>query len=411
MARDSFRILLIEDSAAHALLIKGLLADASEPRFTLRREPTLRAGLDALKVGGIDAVLLDLTLPDGEGIESFRRVRAAAPQVPIIVLTGLDSDEVATLAVKEGAQDYLKKRHLNRDMLLRCVRYAIDRRGAEMELAQARKMESIGQLAAGIAHEVNTPTQFIGDSLAFLKDCFADLEKLRADCMGAFAALEAGGGYRPLVEQVRKRCDEIELDYLETEIPRAFERAEEGVRRVAEVVCAMREFSHPSGRQKELADLNRSIENTLTIARSQYRYVADVVTDLGDIPLVRCHVGEINQTLLNLIVNAAQAIEDAKKDPQERGVITVRSRLSGDAVRIEVCDNGVGIKDELRTRVFDPFFTTKEVGRGTGQGLSLSHAAIVKLHGGRLDVESRPGMGSTFWFTLPIEEQPEADGQ
>lgn len=406
MGQENYHILLIEDSAAYAKLIKSILSESRDPTFSVSRAPTLKAGLEALANGGVDLALLDLTLPDGEGIDSFRRVRAVAGDTPIIVLTGLDNDDVANTTLREGAQDYLNKREISHSAVLRCARYAIDRHRAEMSLVQARKMESIGHLAAGLAHEINTPIQYLGDSLAFLRTGFEDLRRLREDFLALCVALETGSDPGALLETIRRRRVEIELKYLEEEVPKALDRALVGLRRVSGVVQAMREFSHPSAREKEYIDLNRAIENSLTIASAQYRYIADFVTELGPIPQVKCHGSEINQALLNLIVNAAQAVESAGKQG-DKGVILVRSLVEGDSVRVEVCDTGVGIRDEIRRKVFDPFFTTKPVGRGTGQGLALAHASIVTKHGGRLDFENRPTGGTKFWFSLPVRGDSE----
>jgi signal transduction histidine kinase len=401
-------ILLIEYSTTYAKIIRDIFAESQDPVYTVSCTGSVAEGVKALSETVVDAVLLDPSLPDGEGLDSFRRVREATQDAPIIVLTGLKSEAVANTMLKEGAQDYLIKPDITRSALLRCVRYGIERRRAEMALAQSRKMESIGQLAAGIAHEINTPIQFIGDSIAFIRDSFEELNGVRRDCLALCAALEQSGDQGGRDEALRRLREGMAWEELESEVCEALDRTQEGLRRVSEVVSAMREFSHPSGREKERADLNHAIQNTVTIANSQYRHVAELVAELGDIPPVRCHLGEINQVLLNLIVNAAQAMEDSANGG-ERGAITVRSRLAGDSVRVEVCDTGPGIRDEIRRRVFDPFFTTKPVGRGTGQGLALAHASIVKKHGGRLDFESRVGEGTTFWFTLPIDSDAEEE--
>ena len=406
MAPESHHILLIQDSAAYAKIIRDIFAESQDPIYTVSCAGSVTDGVKALGEEAVDAVLLDPALPDGEGLDSFRRIRGATLDAAIIVLTGLKSEALADTMLKEGAQDYLIKPEITRSALLRCVRYCIERRRAEMAFAQSRKMESIGQLAAGIAHEINTPIQYIGDSIAFVTDSFVELNRVRRDCLALCAALERSGEPAGRGEILRRLRERMAWDELESEVCEALGRTREGLRRVSEVVSAMREFSHPSGRAKERADLNHAIQSTVTIANSQYRHVAELVADLGDIPPVLCHISEINQVLLNLIVNAAQALEDSSNSG-ERGTITIRSRLAGDSVRVEVSDTGPGIRDEIRRRVFDPFFTTKPVGRGTGQGLALAHASIVKKHGGRLDFESRLGEGTTFWFALPIESDAE----
>lgn len=275
----------------------------------------------------------------------------------------------------------------------------------ELELRVAQKLEAVGQLAAGVAHEINTPVQFVGDSVHFLKDCFDDLERLLAEYR---AVAETAAAANPLLRERLARADEeADLEYLRDRIPGAFGRTLEGVERVASIVRAMKEFAHPQTEQAP-ANLNRALETTLTVARNEYKYVADVVTELGTLPDVICNASDLNQVFLNLIVNAAHAIHDAAPGG-ERGTITIRTEQDGDAVTITVADTGSGIPEHVRTRVFDPFFTTKEVGRGTGQGLAISRA-IVDKHGGTLTFETEVGRGTTFVVRLPVGGVPALDG-
>jgi signal transduction histidine kinase len=197
--------------------------------------------------------------------------------------------------------------------------------------------------------------------------------------------------------------ESLDLPYLVENLPKALARALDGLGRVATIARSMKEFAHPDPKEKELVDLNRSVQSTLTIARNEYKYVADVETDLGAIPPVLGHAGELNQALLNLVVNAAHAIGDAVRGSGRKGRIRVRTRVDGDAVVISVSDDGTGIPDEVRDRVFDPFFTTKEVGRGTGQGLAIARSVVVGKHGGELTFDTAPGRGTTFFVRLPIQ--------
>ena len=197
----------------------------------------------------------------------------------------------------------------------------------------------------------------------------------------------------------------MDLAYLEENVPTSFERTFQGIDRVREIVLAMKEFSHPDQREKAALDLNRIIENTLTVARNEYKYVADVETTFGDIPPVRGHAGEIGQVLLNLIVNAAHAIDDAVEGTDRRGTIgIVTARDSDERVCLSISDTGTGIPEDARGRVFDPFFTTKEVGRGTGQGLSIAHSVITEKHGGEIRFETKTGVGTTFHILLPVAD-------
>ena len=243
------------------------------------------------------------------------------------------------------------------------------------ELAQARKLEAIGQLAAGIAHEINTPMQFISDSIHFVKDALAELSQ--------------SGTHSP------------EREFLEHQIPLALARSIEGVERVTDIVRAMKEMSHPDRAEMVAADLNQALENALVVTRKEYREIADIELHLGSLPEVLCHPGELQQVFMNLIVNAAHAVEEVALRTGTRGLIRIATRVEGEQVHIEVADTGCGIPPSIQDRIFDPFFTTKPVGKGTGQGLSISRS-IIERHRGVLSVQSTPERGSIFSIRLPL---------
>ncbi len=269
-----------------------------------------------------------------------------------------------------------------------------ERRNMESQLRHAQKLEAIGRLSAGIAHEINTPTQYVGDNVRFLKDAFTDV-------VGLLDKLGEGTSGRRLADATAA----VDLGFLTEEIPRAIQAALEGVERTASIVRALREFSHPA-ESKMAVDLNRAIESTITVARNEWKYVAELVSDLDpDLPAVPCLPGEFNQVILNLIVNAAHAIDERLgKGSDTKGTITISTRQEGAWAEIRVADTGAGIPENIRHRIFDPFFTTKEVGKGTGQGLSIAHAVVVQKHGGTIAVASEVGTGTTFVIRLPLEE-------
>jgi two-component system NtrC family sensor kinase len=271
-----------------------------------------------------------------------------------------------------------------------------DRLRLEAELRQAQKLEAIGRLASGIAHEINTPTQFVSDSVYFVRDATQDLlsliEKYRA-VQSSFSP-----GALALLSDAEQAAD---LPYLMERLPKAVDRALDGLSRITSIVRSMKIFAHPDQRQMAPVDLNLAVQSTLTVASYEYKYIAELETEFGELPPVTCHAGEINQAVLNLIVNAAHAIADQAKDG-EKGVIRVETRRDGDSVIISVSDTGAGIPDSIRDRIFDPFFTTKEVGRGTGQGLSVAHSVIVEKHHGQLSFKTECGRGSTFEIRLPL---------
>ena len=280
-----------------------------------------------------------------------------------------------------------------------------EHRQMEVQLRHAQKMESIGQLAAGIAHEINTPTQYIGDNTQFVQDAFRDLTVLLDAQARLLEAAKQGAVPAELVAEVEAAAATADLEYLSAEIPKAIEQSLHGVQRVSKIVGAMKEFSHPGTGEKTAIDLNRAIESTLTVATNEWKYVADIVTELdAGLPPVVCLPGEFNQVILNIVVNASHAIGDIVGDGAKgKGTITVSTRHDGDDVEVRIRDSGSGMPEHVRARIFDPFFTTKGVGRGTGQGLAIAHSVIVDKHGGTIQVESEVGKGTTFILRLPIQ--------
>jgi PAS domain S-box-containing protein len=518
----NIRLLLVEDNPADARVVERHLKDAGLDNVMSDWVQTAADAADRLQKVEYDLVLLDLGLPDAQGLQALRALRSVADLTPIIVLTGSDDYKQGLIAVREGAQDYLEKRRVNAGMLSRIVSYSVernnfhrdlvratrryqdlfnnvpvalftagpdgvlktanaacvkllactgvpleqvnildllsetgkraqfldlmtrqrmvegwetvlqDRKGEKLHvlintaplygssqafagfegcitdismlkqtleerdrlednLRQAQKLEAIGQLAAGIAHEINTPTQYVGDNLRFLKESFGELDSLLTKLV------EAGG------TPARALLGEADFDYLKEEIPRALNQSLEGVDRVAKIVRAMKEFSHPA-REKTATDLNRAIQSTITVASNEWKYVAEVEMDLdSNMPTVHCSPAEFNQVVLNMVVNAAHAIADVVGDGGKgKGKIRVKTRSDGEWAVVEISDTGAGMPAHIQQRIFEPFFTTKEVGKGTGQGLAIAHNVIVDKHSGTIKVVSAPGKGTTFIIRLPI---------
>jgi two-component system, NtrC family, sensor kinase len=281
------------------------------------------------------------------------------------------------------------------------------RLGRQVQAAQ--KLESVGRLAAGVAHEINTPVQFVSDNVQFVRTSMTDIATVIHAYRGLQLAVQTSGDVAAAARFAGEAERAADLDYVMENAPLAIESSIEGLGRIATIVRSMKEFAHPDQAQKTLADLNQAIRSTLVIAHNGYKYVAELDAQFGDLPPVECYLGEINQVVLNLLVNASHAIADVVKGTDTLGKLTVRTYLDGDAVEISIADTGTGIPVEARDKVFDPFFTTKEVGIGTGQGLALAHSVIVQRHGGTLRFETECGKGSTFFVRLPINAA--IDGQ
>ncbi|MEP6864082.1 MAG: ATP-binding protein [Deltaproteobacteria bacterium] len=278
------------------------------------------------------------------------------------------------------------------------------RRGdMELELRQAQKLESVGRLASGIAHEINSPVQFVSHSCTFLDEASQGLIELVLARRAAIELLERGEITVPeLVARMRKADEIADIDDLISSMPEASKLVLGGLERVTSIVRAMKEFAYADQPHQTPSDLNRAIQNTLTVTNNEHKYVADTKLMLGALPPVTCQVGEINQAILNIIVNAAHAIEDAHLG-QGRGNIAIATWVDGSDAVISISDNGCGIPPAIVEKIYDPFFTTKEIGRGSGQGLAIARAVIVDKHHGRLDVTSKVGVGTTFTIRLPIE--------
>jgi two-component system NtrC family sensor kinase len=559
-------LLLVEDDPEDVLMLQKMLNARPGDKFALTPLGSMNEAVNHLATNAVDMILLDLSLPDTRGLEAVRGLHAAAPRIPLMVITGSDDERLADEALQEGAQDFLVKGRVEAPGLLRAIRYASQRKKAEVEiqnahdaaenaaqvkgellaklqaahaetelflrsipsmligmdprgritrwnltaantfgidvrdavgrmigecgirwlhpemkaeierwltteswyrcdnlpyefegktrflgfqilripvqsgepvgfiitgadvtdrrvleeqLRQAQKLEAIGQLAAGIAHEINTPTQFVGHNIRFLKDSWEPIAEFLNFC-GTLQAESVAGPISPehlkQFSELHQKCD---LEYLLKNIPTAIDHSLEGVNRVAKIVKGFKEFSHPGSEEKRLINLNQSIETTISVSKHEWKYCADLVTALDpELPLVPCLVGEFNQVILNLIVNSAHAISSVlekrsdekhsddkngdQKNGSGKGTITISTRQEGEWVRISVADTGGGIPVEIRSRIFEPFFTTKEVGKGTGQGLALAHAAIVNRHQGQLWFESEMGIGTTFIIRLPL---------
>jgi two-component system, NtrC family, sensor kinase len=276
------------------------------------------------------------------------------------------------------------------------------------ELAAAQKLESIGRLAAGVAHEINTPVQFVSNNVYFIRTSMSDL----ATVIDAYRNLKDASQTAGDVVAAARLADAAEkaadLDYILQNAPRLLDSSIEGLERIATIVRSLKEFAHPDQGQRALADLNQAIRSTLVIAHNEYQHVAELHTELGDLPAIPCFLGEINQVVLNLLVNASHAISDVVKDSGNLGKLEVRTRLDGNEVEIAISDTGTGIPESAREKIFEPFFTTKEVGKGTGQGLALARNVIVNMHKGTLRFETECGKGTTFFMRLPIDAPIEA---
>jgi signal transduction histidine kinase len=305
----------------------------------------------------------------------------------------------ADLALRDGApcSDAARMAELLRSNAeLQALNHQLHK--AQAQLMQSEKLASIGQLAAGVAHEINNPVGYVFSNFGSLEKYLADLFRM----LDAYEAAEGQLAGSPVAARLAALRAEIELDYLKEDVPQLMAESREGIARVRKIVQDLKDFSHVDTRQEwEWADLHKGLDSTLNIVNNEIKYKADVVKHYGTLPEVECLASELNQVFMNLLVNAAQAVN------KPRGTLVIRTGSSQDEVWIEIEDDGCGIAPDNLRRIFDPFYTTKPVGKGTGLGLSLAYG-IVHKHSGQLTVRSELGQGSVFRVTLPIRRVVEA---
>ena len=409
--KEPLRALFVEDSQDDAdLLLRELRRGAFD--VTFERVDTAKAMGAALDRQTWDIILCDYSMPGFSAPSALSLMRGKDLDLPFIIVSGTIGEEAAVEAMRTGVHDYILKNKLARflpavERELREAAIRREQRRMQAQLLISERMVSMGTLAAGVAHEINTPVQFVSDSVHFVRDAMKDLMGVIDKLQVVNRSVLDGTPSRTAAAEASEAAETADLSYLFENVPAALDRALEGLGRVTTIVRSMKEFAHPDQAEMTTVDLNRAIQTTLTIARSEYKYVADLETDFGDIPQVLCHAGDVNQAVLNIVVNASHAIADFVKGTDRKGRITVHTRREDDDVVIAIGDTGGGIPERIRGQIFDPFFTTKEIGKGTGQGLAISRSVIVGKHHGTLTFETAIGEGTTFFIRLPVSKGEE----
>ena len=403
----TFRVALSEVDTAEGPKATGqICGDGVATRVAKSRRPMvvvgsleryeLFAGLSSRRSGGSSLVYPMVVEDRVVGVLTVNRSQGTAFTEADLVALGMVAS-FARMAV-DNADLYRKLQNTTEDLRKQIG----ERERVEAELRLAQRLEAVGQLAAGVAHEINTPVQYVGDSVLFLRES-VDAYRQVLQLHRALAAAVEDGQRREVQARIDALEESLDFSYLEDEFPRAVDRTLSGVNQVAKIVRALKEFAHPGGPQDRApADVNAAIETTLIVARNEYKFVADIKTDFGALPPVVCNVGDLGQVFLNLIVNAAHAIADVVGDSGQRGLITIGTSVEGEDAVLAFSDTGCGIRPEIQDRIFDPFFTTKDVGRGTGQGLAIARTIVAERHGGTLTFASAVGQGTTFFVRLPL---------
>ncbi|HNX05476.1 MAG TPA: PAS domain S-box protein, partial [Opitutales bacterium] len=378
-----------------------LLLSTDQKPFFVNRSFTTLLGYSISELPA--EIIATIANADDEGLSSGGSTRIRQDE-----LAAINGDNVP-VEIRDWPVSGDGGENLGRVYFLRDLRDERKREGVqkmmEIRLRQAQKMEAIGQLAAGIAHEINNPIQFVGNNTNFLKSTFEDLTRL---IEAQRKALEKAGAAADLSE-VQAVEREIDYAYLTSEVPQAITQTLDGIRRVSEIVKAMKDFSHPGSKNRQRMDINKAVNDAILVARNEWKYNSEVQSDLApNLPLAMCLVNEMNQVILNILVNAAHAISEAvTRCLRKRGLIRIRTEADDKEIRIIISDNGSGIPKNIQDRIFEPFFTTKEVGKGTGQGLAIAYDVVVRKHEGRITFTSVENEGTSFVIAIPFGVKPE----
>lgn len=434
MAETSYgTILIVEDDLGIATLERRTLEKASYKVITALSTDEAHT---IILQGGIDLIVLDYMLPGGiTGLEFLAQLKAEGHDLPVIMATGMSDDGTVIAALRAGVHDFIiksvesisylpqaverifvqintRKKLAESEVRLResqqqrieelsSINAEMQRVNHKLEeahsqLLQSEKMASIGQLAAGVAHEINNPIGYVYSNLGSMQNYVQDLLSVLDAYEQSEPLLAAQPEAAPTLGSIKALKEKVDLKFLREDTLNLMRESKEGITRVKHIVQDLKDFSHVNSAEWLFTDLHKGLNSTLNIVNNEIKYKADVIKEYGEIPLVECVASQINQIFMNLLVNAAHAIEG-------RGTITLSSGFKDDWVWVAVADTGKGIAPENMQRIFDPFFTTKPVGKGTGLGLSLAYS-IINKHGGKIDVESKPGEGTRFTVWLPVQQ-------
>ncbi len=391
-------LLIVEDEDTVAEFLQALLEENSD--YLIQRVDCMDDTLKHLRMNQPDVILLDLNLPDSMGQDTLQAVLATDTKAAIIIMTGTDDEDMAAKALQLGAQDYLIKGQSTNMLIFKSIRYALERKQfhdqlhrSHSQMLQSEKMASIGQLAAGVAHEINNPMGFITSNLHSLQKYISRL----TDFMDIQTSALASHPDEKLQAEVAAQRKKMKIDYIKEDLKDLIDESLNGGQRVIEIVQGLRSFSRTDQQKYEKTSINDIITDTVKIVWNELKYKTTLHQNLADLPMVTCFPHQLGQVIMNLLVNAAQAID-------EHGEITITTSGNEDHVHIAISDTGSGIPADKLSNIFDPFFTTKEVGKGTGLGLSIAYDIITNKHHGTIDVQSEVGKGTTFTITLPVHE-------
>lgn len=403
---DHKKILVVDDDRPIRKLVKRSLA---EEGYIISDAVDGQDAVERLNQDLFDLVISDIAMPKMDGIELVRWIVAYA-SMDVIVMTGYIADYRYEELIKLGAADFIHKPFTSDEIKVRVNRVFRERQLQEetdrlqRQASQSQKLESLGQISMGIAHEIKSPLQFVGDNIDFVKDAFVQIDSALSQLLNAFDADMPGAVLPDGMKSITSGVDWEELAYSREELPKALNQAGEGLQRIGEIIKAVKGFSHPGRQEEEDASLIKCLRDAAVISKHEWKSVAKISWDMDDnLPDIRCNPGELIQAFINIIINAAHAIsEKSSQGNTEMGTISIQVKQGEKDIEIQISDTGTGIPEKVIPRIYEPFFTTKDVGKGTGQGLAITHSIIVERHHGRIEVETRESRGTRFIITLPV---------
>jgi signal transduction histidine kinase len=397
-------ILVVDDVLIN---IKVLLEILTEAGYKVAVAKNGKSALEKIEEVMPSLILLDVMMPVMDGFETCRILKSnpKTKDIPIIFMTALSESINKVKGLKLGAVDYITKPFEHEEVLAR-IHVHLELRRTQLKLAQEEKMSSLGQLVAGIAHEINNPVNFISGNIIHAERYIKDLLQL--------LELYEKHTKNPIPE-IDVFSNKIELDFLKQDLLQILSSMKNGSERVEQIVRSLRLFSRLDNMEWQLFDLHEAIDSTLVILSSRIKATStrpniNIIKEYGELPLVECYAGKINQVLMNLLANAIDALDEAiekqETNSEQSPTIWIKTAVTSDeqSVLIEIADNGIGMSEEVRQRMFEQFFTTKPLGKGTGLGMAIAWEIIVEKHGGTLDVDSSPGKGAKFAIAIPIRQ-------
>jgi signal transduction histidine kinase len=407
VVREKPKVLIVDDVAENLHALMGILRE----EYAVIAATNGSKALELATTNPMpDLILLDIRMPDLDGYEVLRQLKESpqTEQIPVIFVTGLADEVNEAQGLDMGAVDYITKPVNPVTTLLR-VRHQItlkqtqsDLLKSQQESIHAGRLASIGFLASGLAHEINTPAQYISNNLAFIQESMETIQEM----LDSAQSLTESTADTEEAKAFGVTCPPDDIEFLLEELPKAISQSRDGIAHISKIVQSMKEFSPHEGGEKMRADIHKILDSIITVTHNASKEVASFKRCYdSSLSKILCNVDELRQVFLNLIINSIQAIESSQKQRTDLGEIVITTESEDEFVSISIADSGDGVPEEISDRIFDPFFTTKDVGEGSGQGLNICYEIIVNKYGGAIETRNVPDSGAIFTVRLPVKKK------